>query len=99
VDVQLLHHKMLFPQLKGICRICSVSNPDSLIPDPDSLIPDPDPAFLAEYQSGSRVLMTKTFEKFTAEKINYFLYQPFQFTGTYPSASIKDLQATIISSF
>jgi hypothetical protein len=42
-----------------MCHICSVSNPDSLIPDPDSLIPDPDPAFLAEYQSGSRVLMTK----------------------------------------
>jgi hypothetical protein len=35
-----------------MCHICSVSNPDSLIPDPD-------PAFLAEYQSGSRVLMTK----------------------------------------
>jgi hypothetical protein len=38
------------------------------VSDPDSLRPDPDPAFFAEYRSGSRVLMTKTLKKFTAEK-------------------------------
>jgi hypothetical protein len=39
------------------------------------LIPDPDPAFLAKYRSGSgsRVLMTKNWEKFTVEKNLIFL--------------------------
>ncbi len=34
----------------------SVSDPDSFIPDPH---PVPDPAFQAEYQSGSKVSMSK----------------------------------------
>jgi hypothetical protein len=33
----------------------------------------PDPAFRSEYRSGSMVLMTKNWEKFTAEKNQIFL--------------------------
>jgi hypothetical protein len=40
----------------------------------------------------SRVLMTKHWKKFTAEKNLYFLNLKMQFT--YPKASIKDAQAT-----
>ncbi len=35
---------------------------------PCSFYTDPDPAVYAEYRSGSRVLMTKKWKKFTAEK-------------------------------
>jgi hypothetical protein len=63
------------------------------VSDPNSLIPDPDPAFKAEYCSGSgsrsgdpnevpdRVLMTKNWKKFTAEKkFNNFFDQKLQFS-------------------
>ena len=43
------------------------------VSDPDSLIPDPDPVFLAEYWSGSEVLMTKNLKKFTVKKIAIYL--------------------------
>jgi hypothetical protein len=43
--------------------------------------PDPDPTRI-RIQPGSRGFMTKTWKKFTAEKL------------TYPLASIKDLQVT-----
>jgi hypothetical protein len=52
----------------------------------------PDTAFLAEYRSGSMVLMTKNCKKFTAKKKNkIFGNKKLQFT--YPLASIKDVQA------
>ncbi len=35
---------------------------------------DPDPAFLAEYRSGSRVLMTKNCKNFTAENFFFFFF-------------------------
>jgi hypothetical protein len=39
----------------------------SSVSDPDSLSPDLDPAFWAEWGSGSSVLMTKYWEKFTPD--------------------------------
>ncbi len=51
------------------------------VADPYSFDTDPDPVFYAEYRSGSRVLMTKNWKKFTAEKKIYFLfYQTLQLT-------------------
>ncbi len=43
-----------------------------IVSDPDSVSPDPDRTFEAEYRSGSRVLMTKNWIKFTAEKNDIF---------------------------
>jgi hypothetical protein len=67
----------------------------SVFSDPVSLIPDPDldPAFEAEYRSGSgsRVLVTKSWEK-NLQLDFFFFFQKSQFT--YPQASINDVQAT-----
>jgi hypothetical protein len=47
--------------LSGPCT--SEDKLNTSVSDPDSLIPDPNPAFLAEYPSVSRVLMTKILKK------------------------------------
>ncbi len=61
-------------------------------PDPAFFVnADPDPAFF-QCGSGSRVLITKNWKKFTAEKLIIFVDQKLQFT--YPKASKKDVQAT-----
>ncbi len=38
------------------------------VADPHSFYPDPASSFYAEYQCGSRALMTKNWKKITAEK-------------------------------
>jgi hypothetical protein len=58
----------------------------SSVSDPDSLIPDSHPAFEAEYQSESRVLMTKKIKKIkTEKKLAIYRYLPLSLRKERPS--------------